>query len=475
MSLEYKLKEYVTQFNDNDNELYYNDIKNCDAEDFMLREIPLISCLDKYIEETYYFRWWTFRKHIKNTEVGRIITEFLPSVSWSGPYNSINCPACFHIREGRWLRDSEDIVKNYINFWLDEIGNAHSYSSWLPHAVYEYCELKNDFDFAISKLPEMIKFYEKREAVKNRGKGLYYSVDDRDGMEFSIGGSGLRPTNSSYAYGDAVAIAKIAEIAGEFEVKVKFEQKAAETKASVDKFLWAGNFYKTLPFEENGIVDFTERPYVHPDNDARELVGYVPWYFNLPDNGKEFAFKELLDKGGFLAEYGITTTEQRHPRFMEKHSHECLWNGPVWPFATSQVLVAAANLIRNYDQDVFDKNDYFTLLSQYARSHKLTKEDGTVVSWIDENMHPYTGRWLARDLLIEHKCNIIERGKDYNHSLFCDLVLSGLFGISVKDGGFVCDPIIPDDWDCFTVENLWLNGARHRIDYKNGNVTIESY
>ena len=99
MSLEYKLKEYVTQFNDNDNELYYNDIKNCDAEDFMLREIPLISCLDKYIEETYYFRWWTFRKHIKNTEVGRIITEFLPSVSWSGPYNSINCPACFHIRE----------------------------------------------------------------------------------------------------------------------------------------------------------------------------------------------------------------------------------------------------------------------------------------------------------------------------------------------------------------------------------------
>ena len=475
MSIINKLNEYVTRFNEGDTEHYHNMIPNCDAADFLAKEIPLISCPDKDIEETYYFRWWTYRKHIKDTEAGKIVTEFLPPVSWSGPYNSINCPACFHIREGRWLRDDDGIIENYINFWLDGIGHAHSYSSWLPYAVLEYCEIKNDYSLVIKKLPEMVKFLEKREAEKNRGQGLYYSVDDRDGMEFSVGGSGLRPTNSSYAYGDAFAIARIAEMAGETEIKEKFEKKAAEIKDSVEKYLWDGSFYKTIPFERDGVADFTERPYVDPDFDARELVGYVPWYFNLPCEGKEDAFRELLDKEGFLAEYGITTTEQRHPRFMEKHNHECLWNGPVWPFATSQVLVAAANLIRNYNQSVFGKEDYYKLLLQYAKSHKLTKEDGTVVPWIDENMDPFTGRWLARDLLIEHKCNIVERGKDYNHSLFCDLVLSGLFGISVKDGKFVCDPLVPDSWEYFTVENLWLGGERYRIEYKNGDVQITNY
>ena len=33
--------------------------------------------------------------------------------------------------------------------------------------------------------------------------GLFYQIDDRDGMEFSAGGSGARPTINSYMYGDA--------------------------------------------------------------------------------------------------------------------------------------------------------------------------------------------------------------------------------------------------------------------------------
>jgi len=53
--------------------------------------IPLLDCPDKTIEKTYYYRWWTLRKHWKETPDGHILTEFLPSVGWAGPYNSINC------------------------------------------------------------------------------------------------------------------------------------------------------------------------------------------------------------------------------------------------------------------------------------------------------------------------------------------------------------------------------------------------
>ena len=70
----------------------------------------MLDCPDSILEKTYYFRWWTFRKHIKETENGHVITEFLPPVKWAGPYNTINCPACFHIRDGRWLKDNEGIL-----------------------------------------------------------------------------------------------------------------------------------------------------------------------------------------------------------------------------------------------------------------------------------------------------------------------------------------------------------------------------
>jgi len=42
---------------------------------------------------------------------------------------------------------------------------------------------------------------------------LFWQIDDRDGMEVSVGGSGKRATINSYMYGGAKAIAKIAAMA----------------------------------------------------------------------------------------------------------------------------------------------------------------------------------------------------------------------------------------------------------------------
>lgn len=463
-----KLQSYIDAFNKTDEELYTQLISNSQAESFMAEQIPLLDCPDQELEEIYYFRWWTFRKHIKETEKGHIITEFLPNVPWSGPYNSINCPSCFHIREGRWLKDPKQWIKEYMSFWLDGTGDAF-YSAWLPHAVFEYCTLKNDFSYAVQNLSKLVEFFETREKTHRNRNGLYWSNDGRDGMEFSISGSGMRPTINSYAYADALAISKIAKMAGDIETEERFKQKAVEIKEVADQLLWDKDFYKTIPFSEDNDDLFQSRPFVAKANDVKELIGFVPWYFNMPDEDKDIAFAELLNTDGFMATFGLTTAEQRHPRFMETHTHECLWNGPVWPFATSQVLVAAANLLRNYKQTTINKNDYYKMLLQYARSQHITKEDGNIVPWIDENLHPYQGNWIARDILkgwgwLSEKGGY-ERGKDYNHSLFCDLILSGLLGINVENGTFTASPLIPDWWEYFCVENLWLNGNKYRIIY----------
>jgi hypothetical protein len=82
---------YIERFNADDREVFSEAIPNAKAWEFLSANIPIFECPDEELERTYYFRWWSFRKHLKQTPAGWIITEFLPKVSWSNEYNAINC------------------------------------------------------------------------------------------------------------------------------------------------------------------------------------------------------------------------------------------------------------------------------------------------------------------------------------------------------------------------------------------------
>lgn len=99
---------------------------------------------------------------------------------------------------------------------------------------------------------------------------------------------------------------------------------------------------------------------------GRELIGYVPWQFGLPDDGKGFeqAWKFLQDPHYFQAPFGPVV--QRHdPQFVLQKSC-CWWSGQSWPYATTQTLKAMANLLQDYQQQVITKADYQQLLSTYS-------------------------------------------------------------------------------------------------------------
>ena len=85
----------------------------------------------------------------------------------------------------------------------------------------------------------------------------------------------IRPTINSYMYGDARAISKIAHLKNEIEIEKKFEKKAEEIKEQLLGRLWNEklSFFTVLPKDYNE----TTKPL-----NVRELIGYVPWYFNLP-------------------------------------------------------------------------------------------------------------------------------------------------------------------------------------------------
>ena len=78
-----------------------------------------------------------------------------------------------------------------------------------------------------------------------------------------------------------------------------------------------------------------------------------------------------------------------------------------------------------------------------------------MVPWIDENIHPYTGDWIARTRLHDwaktdpdwaKRKGGHHRGKDYNHSTYNDLIITGLVGLRPRADDVVeVNPLLPDD------------------------------
>ncbi len=467
-------RQYISKFNDNDEELTIQSVPNEKTEEWIQAEVPYFECSDPVIEETYYFRWWVFRKHIKETEAGRIITEFLPPVPWAGPYNSINCACGHHIAEARWMKRDRNLAREYLSFWLDGKGQERSYSSWLADVVYQYAVATGDKEFAVEALPALVRYYEAVETSNMTAYGLFWSYDDRDAMELSISGSGLRPTLNSYMYGNAEAIASIAGWAGEMELKERYSQKAEDLKEKILKFLWdeKAHFFRVIPMEkkDSSTVEL-EFDRIPSERKALEEIGYIPWYFSIPEEFHDKAWNYLKREDCFKAPWGITTAERRHPLFMNTRSvHECQWNGPVWPFATTQTLNSLIRLLQERESDAVNRMDFLEQIKIYAGSHYRTDENGKRLNWLDENQHPDTGIWIAREILKgwgwpEEKGGY-ERGKDYNHSAFCDLVIRGICGICPKEDSLILDPLLPENvWKYFLLEDLPCKGHSITVGY----------
>ena len=448
-------------------------------KEWLSENTPGFDCPDPILTETYRFRWQTFSKHMKSTPDGFVVTEFAADVPWAGRYNTINCAAGHHFYEGRWLRDPR-YLSEYARFWFGPSGDPRNYSFWAADSIYAYSLVNGDVELIKMLLPDLVHNYRAWEEKRQDSSGLFWQYDNYDGMEYSIGGSGYRATINSYMYGDAVAIARIAAMMGDDQLAAEFTEKANTVKRLVQEQLWdpEDSFFK-VKVNEVGLAYTKNQPaaWVNQLNEGQlrlnqlvdvcELHGYVPWYFNLPDSGFERAWKKLRDPSGFEASYGPTTTEQRHPLFMCHHTHECLWNGPSWPYATTQLLVAMANLLRNYDQNYVTVDDYFTLLRRYASCHRILSDDGEEKPWIDENLDPYTGEWIARNRLYERNDPLKDRGANYNHSGFCDLIISGLMGIQPRaDAMLQISPLLPQDtWDYFRLDSVPYHGRLVTVQY----------
>nr|MBQ4318437.1 hypothetical protein [Clostridia bacterium] len=469
-------KAYFERFNFNDEETVSQLYPNDKASDFLYANAPRLYCPDEVIEETFAFRTWTIRKHLMMTDDGLLMSEFLPKVGWSGRHNTINAALFHHLNEYRWFADASRLL-DYVSFFVEnKAGNAFRYSTPALTAIREFCDMTGNSDYLTANADKLEAYYKQWETEHITASGLYWSLDNYDAMEMSISGTtpdlkylrGLRPTMNSYMYGDALALAEILERTGDSDKAAYYREKAANIRKLVNERLWDGFFYKAVHVED---VDRDPLSWknILPGCNVREEIGYIPWAYCLPDEGMESAFALLKDENCFKGVTGFTTADKSHPRYLYESKHECLWNGYVWPFATSQTLNSVISLLNNYKQDVITNSDLYDFIRTYTDMHYITDEDGKVHSFIDEVMYPDKRVWSAREVLkdmgwLPNKGGY-ERGKDYNHSTFIDIVLRGLVGVDITADSLTVKPRIGGIWKWFKVENLSFKGNRYTVYY----------
>lgn len=439
-------KHYADYFNRMEDENIVQAISNAQAWDWMKSNIPLFECPQDNFQEMFYYRWWSIRKHIKVTPVGYAFTEFLVNRSYADKYNLISCAFGHHIAEARWLADPK-YLDQYVHVWYrgkegKPMNKLRGFSSWTAAALYNRYMVDGNAKFALDMLPDLEAEYAAWEGDHRSPNGMFWQSDVKDGMEETISGGrrekNNRPTINSYMYGNAKAISELNKLAGNTAKAKLFAAKADTLKKLIESRLWNDkhDFFETLKEKGDTLAQ------------AREQIGFIPWFFNLPtaDKGYEKAWEQVKDEKGFLSPYGLTTAERRHPSFRTRGVGKCEWDGAVWPFATAQTLTAMANLLNSYNQNTVTNADYFRHLELYVETQYHRGRP-----YIGEYHDEVTGYWLKGDQ---------ERSRYYNHSTFNDLIITGLVGLRPRtDNKIEVNPLAPEGkWDWFCLDRVPYHG-----------------
>ena len=436
-------KHYVDRFNTMEEENIKQAIPNDSAWDWMQANIPLFDCPQKNFEEMFYYRWWTLRKHIKQTEKGFVFTEFLVQRSYADKYNLISSALGHHIYESRWLHDKKYMDDNLHIWFRGNEGKAMKklrfYSGWNEDAIYNRFLVNGDKAFMVDLLPELEDDYTAWEQEKKSADGLFWQYDVRDAMEETISGGrkekNPRPSINSYMFGNAWALVFIANAAGKPSLAGKYLHKADSIRLITEKKLWNSKdeFFEVRKEQGDTLAN------------VKEEIGFLPWYFNMPDPKYNVAWKNVTDIKAFCAPYGITTADRSHPQFRTHGCCKCEWDGAVWPFATSQTLTAMANLLNNNQQNYVSSKNYFDQLETYVKSQYVNGKP-----YIGEYLDEKTGVWLKGE----------ERSRYYNHSTFNDLIITGLVGLRPRaDNEVEVNPLLPaNKWNWFCLDNVLYHG-----------------
>jgi hypothetical protein len=429
------------------------------ADNIPFLDVP-DAATNSHIQPVYYYRWSTLKRALRYTDAtnGYVFLEFLEPPGYASTFGAISAAAGHHLYEARWLHNLR-YGDDYLGYWLNGAGRGgvRQYSFWIANSVWARYQVTADRAFTSALLPALESNYDAWSDHFDATLGLYWQVPVWDAMEYMAdtyssqnsdgdpyhGGPGYRPTINSYQYADATAIANIAaQLTGDTNTAAVYRARAGAIVTAMQSSLWSPSLSFFVHKYRSGGALFN----------GREEIGFVPWQFELPMSGFESAWQNTItDAALFRTAYGPRTVEKGNAYYLYSYvkGQCCHWNGPLWPYATTQTLTAMANLLDDYQQPFVTRDDYFQLLESFARSQY---KNG--IPYIAEALDPddTTGAPIWTYDSPAHS-------EHYNHSGFVDPVISGLIGLRPSESDVVTiKPLTPAAWDHFMLENVLYHG-----------------
>ncbi|CZT18078.1 uncharacterized protein RCC_03918 [Ramularia collo-cygni] len=431
--------------------------------------IPYFEISDPSIQDVYYYRWGVYRAHQRDIgQRGYVSTEFLDDVGWQlEPWATLNDATGFHIGEGRWLRDrryTDDYIRHMYNG-----GNDRHFTDYMADSVWQRYLVDGDVTSITTHLQAMIDLYEQWDDAFDADKGLYWREPLADATEYTIssidasggedgftGGYAFRPTINSYMWANALAIANVADLVGESSTAGIFRERASTLKTRFQTDIWNTTLEHFIDRHQRS-NEFVQ--YYQPIR-GRELAGLVPWMFGMPDNNSKYnaAWKHILDTSQLRGLNGMRTVEPSYQYYMRQYRYEgtnreCQWNGPVWPYQVTQVLLGMANLLNNYNQTIISKTDYLRELRSYTRIHSNSGKLNLEENYEPDKSGPIVG---------------LARSPHYFHSGYNDLIITGLVGIRPRsDNTLEIHPMIPSNSNIsyFRLQDVSYHGRNVAVQW----------
>lgn len=458
--------------------------------------IPVFRCSNKLLERTYYYRWFLLRYNSAANSAGNLPHPCF----YEGKHDTggewlfsrmIPCSTGHHILDGRWHQNPEICFGTISNYLLAQdkpveyapgklfpcvsVGESHGhwFLNFIASSVEELLQIHPNKKWACQIVDGLAgEVLSTLELFDPKESGL--PVCSRHGetaMEFqpsffhSKGFPKMTRDNcwsgehydplrridgACYLYANSLAVSRIMKDLGREDEADKFRKIAQKVRNAVNTAMWDSrdDFYFDLHDETLERIP------------VKQIVGFWPFSFGLAERKHLKALKLLMDESEFNT-MGSPPSVSKSCKMYDPHNrwhgvriHECLWNGPTWPFADSILLQGVGRAIKSLEYG--DGNLFKILLERYSKLHFRDQGQFNDPS-INEHYDAETGQ-------------VLSPVDDYFHSHYIDIIIRHVCGFETGPEATLTLYPLDVGLDWFSIKNVPFRGELYSAEYdrKNG-------
>jgi len=457
--------------------------KEAAVNEFFERNVPSFRCENPDMLKMYYYRWFLLFRGIHKPEDVLGNHEVQGECIYESPYGAgydcpVGLPVALHYEEGKWMKEPKAVFSDVEN-WNRKLDYYWKYYiESTPMAIWNlYCHhpneefLKKVYDsckeFALKEfMPEKTgyEFLPVVEGSWNTGaeyQPAFYQHTEEP-WDWTEDVEGVRKGWSKeqrklyrldqicYSVGNVIACGKMAEKLGKKEDQKKMEALVVRSLEALKQHFWS---------EKRGCFVSIDMKTGKQCDEGVCYDSFYPFLWNML--GKEYhkGFDLLFEKDAIASEFSVLTVDKNCPMYwfdnciagptkcsmLEPHPYVCAWNGPIWPYAASNVL-DALGAAATIDESL--RKNWLELFDGYVEVQFLHGDRSTPM--VLEHYRPTDG------VTFSGTC-------DYFHSTWIDLFMKYWAGIGVTDDTITFSPFVQEE---FVLEDVRIAGKSYRFEQR---------